>query len=328
MSEANTPQGTGDQPMSSTDAVDALAGLLDSQDAAPEEHDETPDEGQAPEEAEVEAEAEAEPDDGEQSDDDEADDGEIEASEETEEEVTPEVGEIEIDGERITLEEVKKGYLRQKDYTQKTQELSELRKSEAQRIQALEAERQRYAERIEQLSTLDAEPEPDWDTLRETDPIEYMLQRDQWREKSERKQALEAERQRLSQHQQQEQQQKLVKQLQSEQERLLSRVPEWRDEKIATKEKTEIASLMKDYGWTPEELGQLYDHRALLMARDALAYRRLQSKSTQVAAKAKGKPKVVKPGSAKPVDGKTRDAALKKVKRTGSVHDAVDYLLS
>ena len=35
---------------------------------------------------------------------------------------------IEVNGEMLTLEEVKRGYMRQSDYTKKTQELSEQRK--------------------------------------------------------------------------------------------------------------------------------------------------------------------------------------------------------
>lgn len=49
---------------------------------------------------------------------------------------------IEIDGERLTEEELKKGYLRQKDYTRKTQELSkkekELQQSQQWSAQQLE----------------------------------------------------------------------------------------------------------------------------------------------------------------------------------------------
>lgn len=35
---------------------------------------------------------------------------------------------VEIDGQEVSLEELKKGYLRQSDYTRKTQELSKLKK--------------------------------------------------------------------------------------------------------------------------------------------------------------------------------------------------------
>ena len=35
---------------------------------------------------------------------------------------------VEIDGQRLTLSELKSGYLRQKDYTRKTQEISDVRK--------------------------------------------------------------------------------------------------------------------------------------------------------------------------------------------------------
>lgn len=328
MSEANTPEGTG--PIGVHEATERLASFMDSAEAAPEEQDERPEEGEAPEPEDVEAQAESE--EGEQSDDDEAEEGEIEESQEDDEgepeddsEEESDEGYLDIDGDRITLEEAKKGYLRQQDYTRKTQEIAEGRKELEQHFEALQVERQRYAERLAELAQQEVQ-EPDWDTLRETDPIEYMLQRDQWRDRNERRQALEAERQRIEEQTAKEQQQKLVKHLQREQERLIERLPEWRDEKTAKKERQEVADLLREVGWTDEELGQLYDHRAIVLARMALKSRRLQDKRDVVAKKAKGKPKVTKPGPRKESD--SGQAALKKVKRTGSVEDAVAYLLS
>lgn len=45
------------------------------------------------------------------------------------EEESPKEPSVQIDGEEVPLEELKKGYMRQKDYTQKTQALSEQRKA-------------------------------------------------------------------------------------------------------------------------------------------------------------------------------------------------------
>lgn len=42
----------------------------------------------------------------------------------------PETPTVEIDGQQVSLEEVKKGYLRQSDYTRKMQELSNLKKTQ------------------------------------------------------------------------------------------------------------------------------------------------------------------------------------------------------
>jgi hypothetical protein len=49
------------------------------------------------------------------------------------ESVVPDV--IEIDGQQVSIEELKKGYLRQSDYTRKTQEVSEQRKQNQQALE-------------------------------------------------------------------------------------------------------------------------------------------------------------------------------------------------
>ena len=59
-----------------------------------------------------------------------------EPKEESEEEET-----VEIDGEELSLEELKKGYMRQKDYTRKTQEFAALKKTEAPRKLSVDEEK-------------------------------------------------------------------------------------------------------------------------------------------------------------------------------------------
>jgi hypothetical protein len=111
---------------------------------------------------------------------------------------------VEIDGEEITVEELKRGHLRQRDYTRKTQELAEIRKGfEAQQNEVLR-ERAQYETMLGQLRQrieADVEQEPDWDKLYEADPSMAARAERQWRKQQDANsallQAIEAEQQRL-----------------------------------------------------------------------------------------------------------------------------------
>lgn len=84
----------------------------------------------------------------------------------------------------------------------------------------------------------------------------------------------------------------------AESEALLTKVPEWRNAETAAKEKSEIAKLLTDrYGFNPNELDNLLDHRALLVARDALRYRQMQAVKDDKVKQARAAPPVVKPGT-------------------------------
>ncbi len=182
---------------SAEDAANQILSMWDSQEqTANEETEATVDEEvvEDTEEAEeVEEEAPEEEEEG-------------QAEEETEEEVEEEefdvVAEedlkytIKVDGEEIEvgIDELKNGYQRQADYTRKSQALAEQRKeteailSERQR---LEQERQMYANglqmlREQQSSKLQEFENTDWQTLKDEDPYQYILKRDEYRDAQEK----------------------------------------------------------------------------------------------------------------------------------------------
>lgn len=73
------------------------------------------------------------------------------------EEVVPELIEIEIEGQKLTLDELKSGYLRQSDYTKKTQELSRQRKEAEEAIKLFESLKQN-PQTVEQIKTTNKIP--------------------------------------------------------------------------------------------------------------------------------------------------------------------------
>jgi hypothetical protein len=84
----------------------------------------------------------------------------------------------------------------------------------------------------------------------------------------------------------------------AEQAALLAKVPEWRNNEKATAEKQAISRALQDYGYQPAELDTLTDHRALLVARDAMKWRELQRSKTDKNKQLRDAPPVVKPGAA------------------------------
>ena len=123
---------------------------------------------------------------------DAAPEGEAAADDEDTGDESPEVQlvTVKIDGktEQIPLEEAIKGYQRQADYSRKTAALAEERKSFDQDRQAVVQERTQYAHLLNALQQqLQAQQpqEPDWQKLYDSDPFEYVRQKDVYRDRQE-----------------------------------------------------------------------------------------------------------------------------------------------
>jgi hypothetical protein len=278
--------------------------------------------------------AEPETDDieeGEELDEVDEDEGESEDEEEPEEDdeepAEPPKFTVKVDGEEVevTLDELQRGYSRTKDYTRKTMELAEQRKAAEAELQQIRAERERYAAMLEQLQAqAPQEKEPDWDRLYQSDPIEWVRQRELWRDRKERQQQLESERQRLMYQRQQEQAQEMQRIAAENQQKLLEAVPEWADPEKGTQERQAVKKYLQEIGFSNDEVSQIYDHRAVLVARDAMRYRQMMAKKQSVQP-TQTRTKTAKPGVATTVSEqgqKTKKRSLQRLQQTGRVADA------
>lgn len=64
-----------------------------------------------------------------------------------------------------------------------------------------------------------------------------------------------------------------------EEKALVERIPEWADQEVGQKGISDLRShVTKSYGFKPEEVRTIADHRYVLMARDAMAYHQLKAK--------------------------------------------------
>ena len=235
---------------------------------------------------------------------------------------------VKVDGQdiEVTQEELINGYSRQQDYTRKTQELSQQRKT----IEQQQAElAQRDAIYSQLLPKMEAQlkgelaNEPDWSKLYEDDPVGYVREKQLWDEKKEKAQAIQAEQQRLQEEAFAEQQKQIQQQVEFGQQRLLELIPEWQNPEVAAKEKAAI----RDYAintleYTQQEVDSVYDYRALLGLRKAWLNDKIaetvKKKPTQ-----KAPARVARPGT---VNKKKSITPVRKAKqrlaKTGKTSDA------
>lgn len=195
-----------------------------------------------------------------------------------------------------TTDELASSYLRQKDYTKKTQALAE---RESQAVQFLtqkhEEIRNQYLSQAEtaraavaQMAGLKSESE--LAELAQSDPAAWVAESQRQKQInafiSGLDRQIHGERQRAAQEAQQRQAQHLNQQYQTS----------WAELAKAKIDKPALEKIYgatnKNYGFSQEELGNVYDHRLVTMMRDAAAYRDLQAQKATVTKKVQDAPRM------------------------------------
>jgi len=334
MSEVNNPQGN-----DLHSAQNAIRQLL-----TPEEDNVTEPNALEAEETQEEVVEEAEMPEEEVSLEEAEPEGELEVEEETEEledqsfDILAHT--VEVDGEEITVEELRRGNLRQRDYTRKTQELADAKRDMQAQFEEVERERAQYAQllpALEERLNQPAEQEPDWDKLYDTDPVMAAKAERQWnKQKEERKGQLEAVRQeqeRMSRINEERNAQMHARYVDEQRQILPDLIPEWRDTKVAKKEATELRDFLINEGFTEEDVSGLANASLVKLARKAMLYDRGQTRAIKAKTKPKPKSKTLRTGSrnSQPKPKAAQTQALQRVKQTGRVQDAaaaINTLLS
>lgn len=326
MAENNTPNGIG-----LSEAQNAISAMM-----APQEDNATEVDAQAEETEVLEAEM-LDEEEGAETPEAEAsdlgDEDETYEDDDTSQDFDIMAAAVEVNGEEKTVEELKSGYLRQQDYTRKTQALSEEKKVFAEQLAAVDQERAQYAEALPMLAQQiqqSVEQEPDWDTLYDTDPALAAKAERQWRKQLEDKQkqlqAVQTEQQRMQQIQQQRMDQARAQFVEQQREVLPDLIPEWRDTKVAAQEAGEIREFLLQTGFPEQDIDAMNSALLVKMARLAM----LQARGANRADKAKAKPKPAKGSKtmragSRGTQPKPKNAvreAQQRLKSTGRVNDA------
>lgn len=228
-----------------------------------------------------------------ESHDDQADDeSEVETAATAEAE--SEVEEVDWEGKKYAVpKELKDALMRQQDYTRKTQEVAETRRT----LEAKEAEIQQRAQ-VEEAhlndlanlrlvdGVLQRYASINWQQENQTDPVATQAK---WIEYQQAMQARQALQGRISEAQQQrglQQQRDIARRLQESEEALRADEKSWTPERSA-----QLSQFVRDtYGYSVEELAQSLNPKFVRLMRDAMVGRQAIKTATQ-----KPAPEPVKP---------------------------------
>lgn len=239
----------------------------------------------------------------------------------------PQTFTVKIDGKEVevSLDELKNGYQRQSDYTKKTMEAAEQRKTADAEVQKAQQERQQYAGELQRMAVqlegvLEQQSQIDWAALIESDPVEYLKQQQLFQQRQALYQQNMQEQQKLAQQFQTEQAQAHQSYLAQQQESLLAKLPDWKDDAKAAAEKAAISKFLQEQGFEADDISSIADHRHVLIARKAMLYDQVMANAKLQAKKVQEAPqRVVKPGvnESRHIDG--RSSAAKRHEKGGTV---------
>ena len=236
---------------------------------------------------------------------------------------------VTIDGTdlSVTLEELIQGYQRNADYTRKTQELAQERNQSSEFVERSKKDVEAKLQRLDQLNNaaqaqLQQEyAEVDFEKLYEEDPVEAARLEHKMRKKHEQLAQ-------VSQQTQELQAQEFNKYLGEQQKLLSQKVPELMDEQKGPRFKQQMRDYLGNIGFNDNEINSVYDHRYVMLVKDAMNYRNLQKAKPGIKKKVANAPKVVKGGVAKSkgqVNAEARRQQLSKLRKTGQVRDAAKF---
>lgn len=341
-SEDEAPKGT-----TESDEVTQETEPVKSEDAAvkaPQRPRVDSDEQSAVEAISEESEEEESPDEEEESDEDTEEEAEKEQdSEDTEDEDSDEEDEPETvfqldDGTEVDLDELKRGYLRQSDYTKKTQEVAQQRKALQQYNQQYQQSQNVLAENLD-LALRVVEPQlaelagTDWDALARDDAYAYAEKRAQFDQAQARYNQLAQSAQQLVQQQQAQQQRLLQQKIQQEGQKLQMAIPDFADPSKAKQLKSQITDYaMEKAGLSETEAKGITDHRMIVLLQKAMQFDALNEGALSVGKKKVNKAPKKSIRAGKPVSksekaNQARQQRMSRLKQSGSVNDAVDALL-
>jgi hypothetical protein len=214
------------------------------------------------------------------------------------------VFEINVDGKKI---EVKKSELiadaqKWRASTDKFAEASKMRKEAddiksvyTQERETLKSLLQQYQEFIDSQTQ---QYEPDWQTLYDTDPLEYFKQKELYQAKLHQKQQAEILQANIKKQEQAELEKRQLDYLESQKKAILDYFPQWKNPDVAAKAVSRVNTYLTDEGFTADELNTLVDARLLKVAHKAAMYDKLVKDNNAKKAKIAPSKKTLNSGTA------------------------------
>jgi len=257
------------------------------------------------------------------------DESEVEQDEDGDEQEQP-TYRVKAAGEEreVTLNELIKSYQLGTDYTKKSQAVAEERKAveaERQAVQEAKQMRDTYAQRLEMIEQmLQPQQEENLEYLKETDPIGYSVKVAEMVQRDKQLSAVQAERSRIIQQQEQDRQAQMQSVVAEEMQKLTAYIPEFTDPSKGEAIRNDIRAFGKQIGFSDNELAAVYDSRAVLTLYKAMQYDKLVASKPAITKKVNEAPKAIKSGVSKPRDSNAEETRKLKARArsSGSVRDA------
>jgi hypothetical protein len=238
----------------------------------------------------------------------------------------------------VTLDELRKGYSRQQDYTQKTEKLSQDRKNVDQlkndftrQSEEAKIKRDQYEKQLQVLSEQlkASEQKVDLDSLYEDDPAQYVKVKAEQDRRKELLNSANKEQERIQAEKQEEYNKTYSNYLEQQKELLVQKLPIYANKEKGPEFVKNLTNFAKEIGYSDQEISQLVDHRAVMMLANAYRYDKLK-KANLSNKKVTKVSKVVSSSGYKVQDDSdvVRRMNSKKatLKKTGKVQDAVSIL--
>lgn len=308
----DNPASEPSQPLNTDTAAQAFGAILSAEEPKP-------DEAQAPVETQL--------------------DTELQLEAEPPQDPGPEMVEVDVDGFKVSLpkdkaEKLNAERLMQADYTKKTMQAAEERKAAEAQIQRASQERQQYAQNLQRMqlqleSALQSQQQINWEELIANDPQEALRQQHLMQVRQAQLQQTHAEQRRITQMMQAEQAQRFHQYLSAQQEELLAKLPEWKDETKAKAEKAALMDYLVKNGYDAQAVSNVSDAKAVVLARKAMLYDQMVDKARVAAKKVATLPqKVEQPGSGANPGLDRRTSAFNRLSKSGKVEDAAAVFAS
>ncbi len=280
---------------------------------------------------------EGEEDDDPEGDEPEGDEWDEDDDDDEDDDEDPELYSVKVDGKtrQVSFQDLLDGYGYQAHNTQTAQQLATERTALETETVEVRQSREAYAsalESVESALTAMQPEEPNWEELQEKHPESFAIEHANWQRHEKQVAEVRAEREKVQTEQVEDYTKQLREYRASEAVELLEAIPEWKDESKMKAGTADVAAYARSVGYSDEEIGQVMDHRAILIMRNAMLFERSTAKGkAKVGTKGKrpGKGKTLKPGvshAKKPKATKRAKDARRRLRQTGRVADATDFL--
>ena len=239
---------------------------------------------------------------------------------------------VTIDGTNfeVTQDELIQGYQRNADYTRKTQELAAEKQQSSDFVERSKKDVEAKLAKLDQLNQAASAQlqqeyaQVDFEKLYDEDPVEAARMEHKMRKKNEQLQQVQQQTQQL-------QMEEFNKYLEAQQKQLNIKVPEINHPERGPQFKKQMRDYLSNMGFDNKEIDSVYDHRYVMLVKDAMSYRNLQKAKPQIKKKAVNAPKVVKGGVSKSKgqqEAEVKRQQLSRLKKSGKVADAAKIFRS